>query len=93
MSLILIAVLVLQGNVQSYATPLPLNDEPFEAVALPPEALSLKSLPDANVQPIKNHKLDSKSGRIGFAARYPTNRRWLWLNQNHCDLSENRVHV
>ncbi len=92
-SLILIAVLVLQGNVQSYATPLPLDDEPFESVALPLEALSLKSLPDAKVRPLKNQKLDSSMAELVSAAAVSNQSALALAESKSLRLFENRVHV
>src|SRR5665648_11946 len=92
-SLILIAVLVLQGNVQSYATPFPLDDEPFESISLPPQALSLQNLPETKLAVLKNSKLDSAMAGLVAAARVSEQTALALARSKSLRVSDNRVHV
>lgn len=91
MSLLLLATLALLGSLYSAAAPLSLDDAPFDAELLPPEALSWTIGPAPGVRALRHPKLDSALADLAAAGEDSAQKA---LAQSQAlRLSGDRVHV
>lgn len=92
-SLILIAIFVQTGIVQSYNTPFPQTDKPYETVSLPSVAIEGSRDLGIKTKNFKNAKIDSALMEIAAAAQVSKQSALALADSKSMHLSRNRVQV